>query len=1373
MPDDLSTRMNNWRAYAMNSSFNPCIGFRTPTPAKHWQCKASENVPADYYQHVPFDDEVIKHGCPIGEKPVGELGDSVLFNALLGWSGETLGREAVGASQDETGRWWRSPLHGTHVSGTASFSKDHTLGVLLYLITTPDKDRARAQAKQWLHYMRKNQRIQDRLKIGRDIPEPLGLHAARHLRKCNQGIFEDGCIIHDTIDRVVYVWKKLNLGHQCVVDPDSCLKKVAANVKADVPTEIAYWTNNVCPEPEIGHCTITPGLWFLFHRVWRDYLGLAPSASMRFADGLFNDESYDLFVAWSADSITEKSKYFQVHLAAVNGLIRALLGKPATVTITTVHGKRPENPFFQYLMHKYVNNHMYPTEEIRDYLLAISPKEIPEVKTDIARYEDATDGDARQELEKYADKTRVRTVVTGRIGAADPHEIDGDQWAWERYDVKDAVRHSMGWDCIFIGNLLVQEFQVELDYYKQNVLPDLLRDRKQALNQALGRLAESYAPVQRIEADLDEFVEKAVALIQHPEVTFDELQWMNNQIEFRHRNTCPLSLQQLWEDYRVAQEAYQAFLRLKEESRRKFQDAERLSEFGDIWNPQMVPYADTEAHLDEVALRLGGKTACLKLLQLLAAIPLRIEREKINGTNANLRAVSNEIVADLKQTAKDLEYDRVKTELNERAAQLAEPLRHHRIRRRYENATQVAEEISDRFELQYRRLADEASLLGEDELAEIRQDAVQIIERENQEWQDFVAEFGLKQIVLGRLNVLNAKAKRQYEQIQTYPQGHQRALYFQWRLRAQEAGYPPTRACRNAGRNAYRQLSCWQFQAPNDMAPHDEWVLFDVTLNGIEQLIADFSTIGPPADIERAEDLERRQLPETGVVFDVEAQGACTERIQTPEGIRYRGCQIPQRKEYLAAAVSPSGGNGVIESLTFFNRLVIRSTVESLYRFSTTWKLNRSYGNVAVDTDVPVPYAGAVLEIETEDEWPGGNVFKPGSKIEVQINYMYPDVRALRVYASTLGKYTKFMARVHRDLAPGSTQVEVIASLDEGIEQLDLLLDRGDLDAITRRQIENAKTRMRDGKASITQACSSGGPQLCSAQIRTVRESLSTNIEDATRELTSLRQFLTAEIQRLTGIADTIRRQLQDILDDLTPPERIAGIQPFLVWMPTDEVLEDASDDQIRFIRGELVRYEEQNASLFTNLRPNSSYDGQTIGDDYTYWAWSGHRECGRGSFGGIRDDMALSGRSRGPTFNNESCSTPEKRHVSVIYRRQLVSNEQLNQLIASRRTILVNITVEYATRAAHLAHQRRHSQCSLSVGLTVSRVLGSGFPICGEDVPQHPDHDAWFEGKISTDCTINFSDQRLHGFGLFFELDIFAREVQVNSLRWLLLNPF
>jgi len=66
-------------------------------------------------------------------------GDSTLWNGLLCASGEAFACDAVVASQDESGRVWRSPrLKGTDPKNT--FSRDMGMGTLAFLAKTKNKD---------------------------------------------------------------------------------------------------------------------------------------------------------------------------------------------------------------------------------------------------------------------------------------------------------------------------------------------------------------------------------------------------------------------------------------------------------------------------------------------------------------------------------------------------------------------------------------------------------------------------------------------------------------------------------------------------------------------------------------------------------------------------------------------------------------------------------------------------------------------------------------------------------------------------------------------------------------------------------------------------------------------------------------------------------------------------------------------------------------------------------------------------------------------------------------------------------------------------------------------------------------------------------
>ncbi len=77
-------------------------------------------------------------------------GDMTLFGGLLCASGEAEGCDLVRDAQDWNGRWWRSPRRvGGNLGQGNSFSRDMSLGVLLYLVTTRDTD----AAERWIAWI--------------------------------------------------------------------------------------------------------------------------------------------------------------------------------------------------------------------------------------------------------------------------------------------------------------------------------------------------------------------------------------------------------------------------------------------------------------------------------------------------------------------------------------------------------------------------------------------------------------------------------------------------------------------------------------------------------------------------------------------------------------------------------------------------------------------------------------------------------------------------------------------------------------------------------------------------------------------------------------------------------------------------------------------------------------------------------------------------------------------------------------------------------------------------------------------------------------------------------------------------------------------
>lgn len=81
-------------------------------------------------------------------------GDMALFGGILCYAGDERGCDLVASSQDATGRWWRSPRrHGWEwPEHDVSFSRDQSLGVLLYLATMKDVTKFR----RWIGWLESN-----------------------------------------------------------------------------------------------------------------------------------------------------------------------------------------------------------------------------------------------------------------------------------------------------------------------------------------------------------------------------------------------------------------------------------------------------------------------------------------------------------------------------------------------------------------------------------------------------------------------------------------------------------------------------------------------------------------------------------------------------------------------------------------------------------------------------------------------------------------------------------------------------------------------------------------------------------------------------------------------------------------------------------------------------------------------------------------------------------------------------------------------------------------------------------------------------------------------------------------------------------------
>jgi len=127
-------------------------------------------------------------------------GDSVIFAGLLCLAGVEDGCLTVRDSQDDDGRFWRSPRRNPgNIGKNNSFSRDQALGVLAYLAKTKDVD----AANRWIHWIDKNRPCIITM-FGKC--KYYGLH-----RYCKDDD-DSRCTITPTMFQMMYyVWKDLGL----------------------------------------------------------------------------------------------------------------------------------------------------------------------------------------------------------------------------------------------------------------------------------------------------------------------------------------------------------------------------------------------------------------------------------------------------------------------------------------------------------------------------------------------------------------------------------------------------------------------------------------------------------------------------------------------------------------------------------------------------------------------------------------------------------------------------------------------------------------------------------------------------------------------------------------------------------------------------------------------------------------------------------------------------------------------------------------------------------------------------------------------------------------------------------------------------------
>jgi len=162
---------------------------------------------------------------------------------------------------------------------------------------------------------------------------------------------------------------------------------------------------NVCPMKN-GSCLLTPAMLAVFRDVWR-HIGLEPPKETAFVRWVDEETLFQ--------TVASVDPGYQLHLVSVNVFIRLLTGNLTQryrTVMDRIVAKQPENPWYRYLQWKLQQR---PTHE----------------------------------LAPLADLTRIQLSMW-------PRGIQTD-WSFEKGDLDEGFRDSMGHEWILLANLLIKE----------------------------------------------------------------------------------------------------------------------------------------------------------------------------------------------------------------------------------------------------------------------------------------------------------------------------------------------------------------------------------------------------------------------------------------------------------------------------------------------------------------------------------------------------------------------------------------------------------------------------------------------------------------------------------------------------------------------------------------------------------------------------------------------------------------------------------------------------------------------------------------------------------------------------------------------------
>lgn len=377
-------------------------------------------------------------------------------------------------------------------------------------------------------------------------------------------------------------------------------------------------------------------------------------------------------------------------------------------------------------------------------------------------------------------------------------------------------------------------------------------------------------------------------------------------------------------------------------------------------------------------------------------------------------------------------------------------------------------------------------------------------------------------------------------------------------------------------------------------------------MNRLETLSDDFLLVPlffNPSEINRPSsfNLVNTPLKTTGPVFVASEQ--CSERF----GENYlTACEIPQHISFRAAPASDFHGNKELEKMTFYNRIIATFTghcqtrgagyvIDDGFREPA---LIQTGGRLEVDNHF-TGHGEKSIHFHATPKTNTATLFRRNTKLNVIVNYIYPDVAMLDLYTRSLIKFSTTLADIYQKFSETDDYLQTIGNLTSGIELLKQLLDEPGLDEITKFQINSVMKQMIYGKNLISRDCQAGQSQSCQNRVSNVLKIISSEMDLRSSEMISLKLFLQDEKERLTQIRNVdlnIKKKIASILA-LTRPSQV-------IDTPSDEEVNFLADREQRLINGEEVAFYLKNLSdheSFRNLEWKVIHNHSSLAGDSLY----------------------------------------------------------------------------------------------------------------------------------------------------------------------------